>query len=360
MANPPQATPPTKKRVASFLKRIMPWRQPSPQDSKESQSAPSEPVPTRPPKIGLALSSGGAKSLAHIGVIQVLEENNIPIHAVSGSSMGAYIGALWATNHTAEQMLQLATNMQDPATMRKLADPVIPPIKGVFYGNKVKSLLGESIGNATFEDLNRQLLVIAANLDTYERIVFRTGNLLDAVHASCAMPGIIVPVDIDGMRCTDGGVVDPVPVGALSKFADVDYVIAVSTVATLEEVDTHTSAVQTAAEDDEEEMQTWWKKALTAVGSKLNPGATGNMIDNLRRSLRASQIRLAHDSCLRATLTIRPVSKGGEWHEYHEFEHYIKLGREKATEALPEIKKLLEPLPNNETTEQSMVGKRIA
>ena len=343
-----------KQQVVSFLKRIAPWK------SKELE--PAKAVPTRVPKIGLALSCGGAKSLAHIGVMQVLEENNIPIHAISGSSMGAYIGSLWATNHSAAEMLTLATEMQDPATMRKLADPVIPPIKGIFYGNKVKAHLGKSIGETTFEESKRKLLVIAANLDTYERVVFRSGSILEAVHASCAMPGIIVPVEVNGMRCTDGGVADPVPVGALNKFTDVDHVIAVSTIPTLEDIDSHSSAAQTAKEDKEEEMQSWWQRALGILGSKLNPGATGNLIDNLRRSLRASQIRMAHDSCLRADLVIRPVTHGGEWHEYHEFENFIKLGREKAIEALPEIKKLLEPIPikDNETTEQSLVGKRVA
>lgn len=343
-----------KDQAVSLLNRLLPWKQP--------QAAEQVSTRTRTPKIGLALSCGGAKSLAHIGVIQVLEENNIPIHAISGSSMGAYIGSLWATNHSAAQMLDLAAEMQDPKTMRRLADPVIPPIKGVFYGNKVKAQLAQSIGPMTFEESKRQLLVIAANLDTYERIVFRSGSILDAVHASCAMPGIIVPVEIDGMRCTDGGVVDPVPVGALKKFTDVDHVIAVSTIPTLEDIDTHAAATQTAKEDEEEYMVSWWQRAVNILGSKFNPGAPGNMIDNLRRSLRASQIRIAHDSCLRANIVIRPVSVGSQWHEYHEFENFIQLGRDRATEALPEIKKLLEPIPlnENETTEKPLVGKCIA
>lgn len=343
-----------KQHIASFLKRITPW-------IAAEKDAPA-PMTTRPPRIGLALSSGGAKSLAHIGVMQVLEENNIPIHAVSGSSMGAYVGSLWATKHSAEQMLELAAEMQNPNTMRKLADPVIPPIRGVFYGNKVKAQLARSIGPARFEETERQLLVIATNLDTYERVVFREGSILDAVHASCAMPGIIVPVEIDGMRCTDGGVVDPVPVGALKKFTDVDFVIAVSTVPTLEDIDTHAAAEATAEEETEVELETWWQRALGILGSKINPGAKGNIIDNLRRSLRASQIRMAHDSCLRADVVIHPVTHGIQWHEYHHFENFIELGRREALKALPEIQKLLTPIPINddETTEKSLVGKRIA
>lgn len=322
----------------------------------------SKKLETREPKIGLALSCGGAKSLAHVGVLEVLEENNIPIHAIAGSSMGAYIGALWATGHTVEQMKQLAADMQDPATLRKLADPVIPPIKGVFYGHKVKAHLGQSIGDVNFEDLDRKLLVIAANLDNYERIVFRKGNVLDAVHASCAMPGIVVPVEINGMHCTDGGVVDPVPVGALRKFTDVDYVIAVSTVPTIAEIDTHAGATMTAKEDASE-VQTWWRSTLSRISTKLNPAAPGNMIDNLRRSLRASQIRMAHDSCLRADLSIHPVSMGAMWHEYERFNDFIALGREKATSALPLIHELMEPIPiktDDSSTKEPLVGERVA
>lgn len=303
--------------------------------------------PSRPPKIGLALSCGGAKSLAHIGVLDILERNKIPIHAIAGCSMGSYVGALWATGHSVQQMLDLAAGMQDSRTLRRLADPVIPPIKGLFHGNKVKAHLGRSIGQHTkFEDLDRKLIVIAANLDTYERAVFRRGNLLNAVHASCAMPGIVVPVEIDGMRLTDGGVVDPVPVAALRKFTDVDYVIAVSTIPMLSEIDSH-AAARATAEADETETDSWWRSTLSKMGNHLNPAAEGNMIDNLRRSLRASQIRLAHDSCLRADIAIHPVTHGALWHEYNRFSDFIDLGRSKTETALPEIRKLLEPIPTN-------------
>lgn len=347
-------TPQGFRLVTTFLRRIIPWR-----DSANDR--PNHQPDMRPPRIGLALSCGGAKSLAHIGVLEVLEQNNIPIHAISGSSFGAYIGALWATGHSVEHMKVLAEQMQDPKTLRSLADLVIPPTKGLFYGNKVKEHLGRSIGNTTFEELTRKLLVISANLDTYERIVFREGCILDAVHASCAMPGFVVPVEINGMRCTDGGVVDPVPVGALHKFTDIDHIIAVSTLPSLRDIDTHERAEITAHED-QGEVQPWWKNPLTTIGSKFNLAARGNVIDNLRRALRASQIRMAHDSCLRADVAIRPVSQGASWHEYDRFEHFIELGREHATAALPAIKKLLEPIPINhdQTTQQPVVGERVA
>ncbi|MGJ8657658.1 MAG: patatin-like phospholipase family protein [Akkermansiaceae bacterium] len=327
------------------------------------------PARTRPPRIGLALGAGGAKSLAHIGVLKVLDEHKIPIHTVAGTSMGAYIGALWATGHTVEEMYELAAEMMDKGALKKLADPIMPPIKGIYYGNKVKAHLERSIGDVQFEDLDRKLLVISANLNNYERIVFRKGSVIDAVHASCAMPGIIAPVEIDGKRCVDGGVADPVPVGALRKFGGVDKIIAVSTTITLEEIDTLKDAEETA-EREEQIGNSWWQDKLSVLNQKLNPAAPGNMLDNLSRSITIAQIRIAYDACKRADLAIQPVSRGSRWHEYSNFEKFIQLGEQTALDQLDEIKNLLEPLPENTTTKpqrtqneinkQPMVGESLA
>src|SRR5687768_16012288 len=89
-------------------------------------------------KLGLALSSGGARGLAHVGVLQVLEENGIEVHAIAGSSMGAYVGALWAAGFSGKKLEELAAEMQDRRTIWKLADPIIPPVKGLFRGLKAK------------------------------------------------------------------------------------------------------------------------------------------------------------------------------------------------------------------------------
>ncbi|MFT5906273.1 MAG: NTE family protein [Cryomorphaceae bacterium] len=298
---------------------------------------------TRPAKIGLALGCGGAKSLAHIGVLKVLDKHNIPIHAIAGTSMGSYIGALWATGHSNEQMYDLAKEMIDEGSLKRLADPIIPPIKGMFYGNKVKAHLARSIGDVSFEDLDRKFLVIAANLNNYERVVFRSGSVIDAVHASCAMPGIIAPVEIDGKLCVDGGVADPVPVGALRKYGNVDKIIAVSTTIKLEEIDTLDTATATA-EREEKINQSWWKNKLTSLNTKLNPTAPGNMLDSLSRSLTIAQIRIAYDACRRADVAIYPVSQDSEWHEYSNFEKLIKLGEETALSQLDSLKKLLDPI----------------
>ena len=89
-------------------------------------------------KLGLALSAGGAKGLAHVGVLQVLEENGIEIDAIAGCSMGSYVGALWACGYSGKDLEELAAEIQDRKKLWKLADPIIPPVSGLLHGNKAK------------------------------------------------------------------------------------------------------------------------------------------------------------------------------------------------------------------------------
>jgi len=304
---------------------------------------------SRPPKIGLALGCGGAKALVHMGVLKALEDHNIPIHAVSGCSMGAYVGALWATGVSADKMIHLAAEMRDKKSLKQLADPAVPPIKGLFYGNKVKERLRETIGTPRIEDLDRKFIAIAANLENYQRVVFNSGDLLEAVHASCAMPGIIVPVTVNGIRCVDGGVIDPVPVYALKKYTDVDYVIAVSTTPSLNDIDSdlaleaeYTTVSLNLTEEDESATD-WIKSKLSDIGKKYNPTAEGNMLDTLRRSLKASQIRIAHDACKNADLSISPVCMESKWDDYERYEYFISLGAKAAIDSINDIKTLISP-----------------
>ena len=311
----------------------------------------------RQPRIGLALGCGGAKALVHMGVLKVLEDHDIPIHAVSGCSMGAYVGALWASGVSAEKMIHLAAEMGDKDSFKKLADPAVPPIKGLFYGHKIKDHLETTIGNPKIEELDRKFIAIAANLENYQRVVFDSGNLLEAVHASCAMPGIIVPVDVNGVRCVDGGVVDPVPVNVLKKYTDVDYVIAISTTPTLHDLDSDEAVeaiVVEVVENEAESAGAWFKSKFSSLGKKYNPIAKGNMLDTLRRSLKASQIRIAHDACRKADVAVFPVCNDSAWDEYERYEHFISLGAKETLAVIDKIKTLTEPVEDHDEVKEKM------
>lgn len=301
-------------------------------------------------RIGLAISSGGAKGLAHVGVIQVLEENHIPIVAVSGASMGAYVGALWCAGYRGHQLRQLAEEIHTPKKLRQLSDPVFPPSKGLFLGLKAKAHLRKSLGDITFDRLLRPLYIVTTNIETHERIVCREGKVIDAVHASCAMPGVIVPVIYQGKRCVDGGVVDPVPVSVLRRYGDVDAVIAISTIPSITEIDQCAKQVNTRPKHNR------IQRALRRAVRPINLLAHGNIIDTFVNSLKASQVRMAHDSCKRADIVIKPISCLGRWYDYHEYDHFIQIGREAAEQALPEIRKLLNTPTPDEPRQTDLVG----
>lgn len=285
-------------------------------------------------RIGLALSAGAARGLAHVGVLEVLEEEGIEISAIGGSSMGAYIGALWAAGYSGKQLEKLAEEMSDRRKLWKLADPLLLPMEGLFRGEKAKRHLAKSLGDLKFEDLKRELLVITCDLDSGERLVVRSGSLLDAVHASCAMPGIVAPVKFHNRRCTDGGVVDPVPVGALRHYANVDVVIAVSVLPSLSDVDAGRTRPEPVL------PKNIMRRGLGAVNRRVNLLASGNVVDTFRKCIRAAQIRMAEESCRRADLCIRPVYIAARWHAYDQFERFIEAGREATRARLDDIRAL--------------------
>jgi NTE family protein len=229
-------------------------------------------------------------------------------------------------------------------------------MKGLFRGLKARAHLERSLGDLRFEDLERRLLAVAVDIDTKERVVFRKGRIADAVHASCAMPGIIAPVMIDGHRCVDGGVIDPVPVGALRKFSDVDRVLAISVVPTFQDVD------EGLCRRDEGEPPRWWQRVGNGLNSNVNLLARGNMIDTFRQSIRAAQIRMAHESCKKADLCLRPEHFFAPWHDYSGFRRFIDAGRKVAIEHLDEIRAMLRPdfRTHESPPFQLMVGHDVA
>lgn len=173
------------------------------------------------PKIGLALGSGGARGFAHIGVIKVLEEANIPIHCITGSSMGALVGAFYGSGYSPKQMKKMAIHFQ-----RKYFLDFTVPKMGLISGEKVKQLIRILTKGKNIEDLNPALAIVATDLLKGEKVVFTEGEIATAVRASISIPGIFVPENVNGRLLVDGAVVDRIPVKELKKMS-ADIVIAV-------------------------------------------------------------------------------------------------------------------------------------
>jgi NTE family protein len=290
--------------------------------------------------VGLALSSGAAKGFAHIGVIQILEENGIEVDVVAGASMGAYVGSIWAYGCDGSELERLAREMEERRALWSLIDPVFPPRQGFLRGYALKKRLMRSIGDARFSELARPLRIVAANLATLERVVFSSGEVAEAVHASVAVPGICVPITIGGETYVDGGIVDPLPVDVLREMG-VSRVIAVDVIPTPDRIRYGMQIENEVAQSNRRSFRRFFRKALP-LNQQLNYFAPGNLFEILMRSIQGAQIRVAEASCQMADLVLRPDICGDRWGDCAKPARFIALGREVALKHLDDIKALVE------------------
>jgi len=293
-------------------------------------------------RIGLALSSGGARGLAHVGVLQVLEENDIHIDVVAGCSMGSYVGAVWAFGYDGVYMEKLAREVEHRWGIFELVDPFLFPRRGFMRGEKVKNRLQRSIGDIHFSELRRPFRVVATNLSTLERVVFSTGDVAEAVHASSAIPGTCAPVTINGEQYIDGGVCDPMPVDLLEDMG-IERIIAVNTIPT-------PALMRYSEELRRESMDAGRPRSnrfVNLLNKYVNYFAPGNILDTIFRSFHGAQMRVAEQSCRRADLVIRPICFDGRWHDFTHPGKYIAIGRCEAESRLDQVKALLKRTPSH-------------
>ncbi len=178
-------------------------------------------------KVGYALGGGGARGLAHIGVLKVLEEHNIHPDIITGTSMGAIVGALYAGGLTPAEIEDLALGL-DWKKLVNLIDVTLP-ISGLLKGRRVVSLLKSIMGDMTFSQLKCDFACVATNIISGEQVVFSKGSLIEAVRASISIPGIFTPVSIAGRYLVDGGLINTVPVSVCQDMG-AGYVIGVNVI----------------------------------------------------------------------------------------------------------------------------------
>jgi NTE family protein len=289
--------------------------------------------------VGLALSSGAAKGFAHIGVIQVLEENGIDVDVVAGASMGAYVGSIWAHGSEGPELERIAREMEGRWALWTLIDPVFPPRQGFLRGYAVKKRLMRSIGDSHFSEMVRPLRIVAGNLATLERVVFSGGQVAEAVHASVAVPGICVPITIGNETYIDGGIVDPLPVDVLREMG-VSRVIAVDVIPTPDRIRMGLQLERELAQNNVSRLRKFFRRALP-LNQQLNYFAPGNLFEILMRSIQAAQIRVAEASCQMADVVLRPDIGSDRWGDCAKPGRFIALGREIALRHLAEIKELV-------------------
>jgi NTE family protein len=181
---------------------------------------------TKKPKVGLALGGGAARGMAHIGVLEVLEREGIPIDMIAGTSIGGMVGAFRARGKDSSVMKEMALKI-NVVKMLSLADLTLPK-SGLFGGKAVINLLQKTMGNdVKFEELPIPLALVATDIITGEEVVIDGGSVLEGVRATISIPGIFTVAKWRGRYLVDGGLVNPVPVSVLKKMG-ADFIIAVN------------------------------------------------------------------------------------------------------------------------------------
>ena len=171
------------------------------------------------------MGSGGARGLAHIGVIKVLEENNIPIDFIAGSSIGAMVGGFYASGLSIKELEKIALSTNWRKVFSTLFEPSFK--KGLVGGEKVKTFIEEYIDGKNFESCKIPFAAVVTDLKTGEAVALNSGEIASAVRASISIPLIFKPVEINGRIYADGGLSAPVPVEIVKEMG-ADLIIAIN------------------------------------------------------------------------------------------------------------------------------------
>jgi len=257
--------------------------------------------------IGLALGSGAALGLAHVGILRVLEREKIPVDVLAGTSIGALIGALWASGRSASDIEKIISIFHSRIATLRLVDLTWPG-RGLIKGREVRRFLRSQFGDKTFYDLRMPLKVIACDLEKRKEVVLDEGPLVDAIMASIAIPGIFQPVKIKGVALVDGGIINPVPTNVLMR-AGASKIIAVNTLSSPEDV-------------------------------QRSERKISNIFDFIVNTVEAGEYLLAEMSCQSADIAMHPILPTADWYEFYKAGELIKRGEEEALKYLPQLKEL--------------------
>jgi len=263
-------------------------------------------------KVGLALSGGAARGLAHIGVLEVLEKEGIPIDMIAGTSAGAAIGALYAQGKDINQIKNLAINLNWKELV-SLVDLALPKT-GFIKGRKVKNQLRSIVGDIEFEELRIPLACVATDIRTGEEVIIKQGSVLEGVRASISAPVIFTTVRWGGKYLVDGGLVNPVPVSVL-KGMGADFIIAVNVIPDLSE------RVHQASNEEAKKP---------------------NIFSVIMQTIYITTAQAVKSSLKGADIIIKPQMAGIGYGDFHRARECIRQGQLATQSSISEIKRQLD------------------
>jgi NTE family protein len=252
------------------------------------------------PGIGLALGGGFSRGFAHLGVLQVLEQSGIPISHIAGTSVGSILGAAYASGAPLDRVIAKCRKLR----FRDIARWRVSRL-GLASNQRLGDLIEEVFESCSFESLQIPLAVVATDLANGDAVIFKQGNLCDAIRASCAFPGLFEPVRI-GTRClADGGLVAQVPTVAARHLGA-----------------RHVLGVSVGVEDGHRSAPT-------------------NIFQVVCRAVSAAQKHQLEMWERHADLVLRPDVQHLAWDDFHCADEAIEAGAAAARRALPRIQKIL-------------------
>jgi NTE family protein len=258
-------------------------------------------------KVGIALSGGGARGFAHVGVLKALADNDIPIDLVSGVSAGSFVGGAIASGLTADEIIEIGRKISWFGVAGFSYSP-----RGILSNAPMGKFIEQHFPVTRFEDAKLPFAAVACDLATGDEVVMRDeGDLAFAIRASCAIPGVFVPlIDEEGRSLIDGGAATPMPTRAVRKLG-AEIVIAVD--------------VLTCG-------SSFWGKPVTLVGT---------FFQSAMLMIRAA----SKNQHYRADVVIEPQIAHIRPDEIGKRDELIALGEEAAIEKIDQIKSLLQPVP---------------
>ncbi len=292
--------------------------------------------------VGLALGSGAAYGLAHIGVLKVLEREGITVDVVSGSSIGSLVGALWAAGHSAAELEKLIDRI---SSKRKAFFELIGfldfllPHYGFFKGDQICRFLSRYLGHKTFQDLRIPTKIVAVDLATSHQIVFESGRVLDAVRASISIPGVFRPLSYKNTHLIDGGVLDPLPVRTLIEDG-IHKIIAVNVLPSPDDrVAKHKLDREIAIKSLSQKNPI--KRFFAQIGYKLQRHYSANVFNVLMNTIQFMEYEMVKTWANEADVYIHAVVPGGNWIEFYHPSKFIDEGERQAQGKLQRIKQLV-------------------
>jgi NTE family protein len=286
--------------------------------------------------VSLVLGSGGARGHAHIGVIRALEELNLKVRNISGTSMGAVIGGIYAADEL-DTYTEWAYKLEKGDVVRLLDFSF--SWQSIFKGERIIKVLRELVGDRKIEDLDKRFTAVATSLDDQREIWLNSGSLFTAIKASTAVPGVFAPVELNGRVLVDGGLVNPIPI-APTLNDSTDMTIAVN-LAGLEEDYAPPRDAETN-KDDEGGYKEKIAEFLNGLREKDDSGETDRETD--AADLLVKSIDVMQGSIARLKLaayapdkTIEIPRNACSFFEFHRAEEMANLGYERAMKALKTV-----------------------